>query len=1317
MRRTSYVMSMNLEEKLKPRVRTPHQDISNHELSGTENQVVTGNKLKKKRKFTNFNVMYMGSSDAEGTPKRAKYEQHSETESVPQVPKRKKKGDVYIEEQTDQEIYGKKKKKKTKEESHQEAEDTRADEKIKKSHKPKESKSGGSSEEAPDSKIAELDGRSRKKKMKQKKDHGERPLDDEHVNESEDQAEDGSVQELLISETQHTRKKKKRKGCGGLQEDAFSEKLFSQLKRPNGSETLEQVEGINHNEKTVKKRRSKLDHHQATVDIAVDASSPFDGFCIEASSCSELIAIEHGLSQKKKKKSKKGHANHPMEGLIEESMTTSTADANKKSEGQSVDHAEAHGKKKKKQHCGKYLLDDRLAEDLCIVDAEDTKKKTKRTDDGDEGLRKHSFTANTEPLAESVEKTEVHMKKKKKSKKDSREPHQETDLIADDVSSVGLQSEKPSYNEFPVTEDGVSRKKKKKSKKDLVNHPMEELMEESMTTSTADVKKTKRNDGGGLQEDGFIEGFVSSRKSSDYPEQVVKNTEQAEKHIKKKKKERKDESDWEVGDITKDDVASWIGFHQDIPEEIKKVRKIKEPKSLGLAEESLYSEPVNIIDRSSVKKKKKSKKDYLLDDCLVEESTLTAQHISEKKTKREHGGDESQIQHRQEGQSVDQAEFHCKKKKKKHDGDEGHRKNSFTATTEPVAECLDEAEVHMIKKKKPKKDRKEPHQETDLTADVSSSLGLHSEEPSIDEFSGTKDGASQKKKKSTKHSKDRLFEDSLVEESSTPCVQHTSDKRAKWKDDGHESHRHHGFTEEFGAKKKHQSGSENKEQRDENEEVEKPIKKKKKKQKDEPPQEVDDMTADEALFAIGLCREEPSSSKFTGTEDTSRRLIKEKSNSHHWERFLENGLVEEDTEQSHRPQSSASSHAGPNPATQDKQQAKQNEGEKRSATLETGKNRRRKSISEAVREQDVALLQEYLPRMNNPNALKYLCCSEVERVKAAKRSGIMYRSGQFTVEEDEIIRKNAQEFASRFGIESPQMLFHTYLFPELKGTVLQLKRKYRFRTRLADGLHRFASHVYIRGTKLFSPGTIKGRFSNEEVAQLKMYREMFGRNWQMISCALNRNYDSVSMKSTQLHESNHGVWSTDETNRLIAAVKESVVDNLRKEKNGEEPVTVPKRRLYTGIPWFLVERKVETRLWTSCRTRWYNVMLMRMNNYINPFGKTLKIKAFIKTIRWLYDKNVKDYGDVKWDELSDHIGNVPTNYMQKTFHSWKKCVLGWKDMRLHAIVKGLYDDILPGLEAQLSAAEEIYLEPETKDEFLISEIFREYEECGEKYEA
>ncbi|XP_073412074.1 transcription termination factor 1 [Dendrobates tinctorius] len=1304
-------MSMNLEEKLNPLDKTPHQDISNHALSGTENHVVTGNKLKRKRKFTNFNVMYMGSSDTEGMPKGAKYEQHNETESVPPVPKRKKKGDVYIEEQTDQESSGKKKK--AKEESHQVAEDTRAHEKIKKSHKAKESKSGCSNEEAPDSKIAVLDGRSRKKKMKQKKDHGEHPLDDsleeklltidsqsaegkkkakrkdsgeeshiqshvtkrkhqggfeitEDVNESEDQAENGSVQELLISETQRTRKKKKRKDSGGLQEDA--EELFSQLKRPNGSETLEQMVGINQEEKPAKKRKSKLDHPQVTDDIAADSSSPFVGLCIEASSCSELITKEYGLSQKKKKKSK-------------------------------IEHG------------------------------------------------KHSFTATTEPLAECVDEAEVHMKKKK-SKKDSREPHQETYLTADDVSSsVGLHSEEPSFNEFSGTEDGVSRKKKKKSKKDHVNHPMEELIEKSMPTSTADAnkKKTKRNDSGALYQDGFIEGFVSHRKSSDYPEQVVKNTDQAQKPMKKKKKERKDESHWEVGGIATDDVGSCIVLHQDIPEEIKKVQKVKEPKSLALAEESLYSEPLKIIDSSSVKKK--SKKDGLLNDCLLKESTLTAQNISEKKTRREHGGDEGQMQHRQEGQSVDQAEAPGKKKKKHHvefllddrlaedscsvdaqdtkketkrtnDGDKGHRKHSFTATTEPVAECVAKAEVHMKKKKKLKKDHREPHQETDPTADdVSSSVGFHSEEPSINDFSSAQDGVSRKKKKkSKKQHKDSLLEDGLVEESSTPCVQHTRDKRAKWKDGRHESHSHHGFTEEFSTKKKHKSGSEKKEQMDENEEVEKPIKMKKKKQKDEPLQEVDDMTGDEASSAIGLCREEPSCSEFTDTEDMSRHLKKEKSNNHHWERFLENSLEEEDAEQNHRPQSSASPHTDPNPATREEHQATQNEREQRSATIETGK-KRRQSIPIAVREQDVALLQEYLPRMTNPNAIKIMCCSELERVKAAKRSGIMYRSGQFTVEEDEIIRKNAQEFVSRFGIESPQVLFHPYLFPEVKDTVLQLKRKYRFQTRLADGLNRFTSHVYCRGAKLFSPGTVKGRFSNDEVAKLKMYLEAFGKKWQMIACELNRHYDSVTMKATQLHESNCGVWSTDETNRLIAAVKEFVVDTMRKEKNGEEPVTVPKRRLYTGIPWFVVQRKVETRVWTSCRIKWLNLMIMRMNNYINPFGKTLKIKAFIKVIRWLYDKNVKDYGDVKWDELSDHVGNIPTTSMQKTFHSWKKAVLGWKDMRLYDIVKGLYNDVLPGLEEKLSTAEDIDIEPETKDEFSISEIFREYEDCGEKFEA
>ncbi|XP_073496770.1 transcription termination factor 1 [Phyllobates terribilis] len=1268
-------MSMNVEEKLKHRDRTPHRDISNHEPSGPENQVITGDELKKKKKkFTNFNVMCMGSSsDAEGTPKRTKYEQHSETETVPPVPKRKKKGDVYIEDQTDQEISRKKKKKKRKDESHQEAEDTRAIEKIKKSRKAKESKSGHSNEEVPGSKIADLDGRSRTKKKKKKKDLGEHPLDDclveesltvdsqsanekkktkrkdggeeshsqrgftkrkhrggfettRNVNESEDQAEDGSVQELLISETQHSsKKKKKRKDSGRLQEDGFSEEIFSQQKSPNGSETLEQEEGINQKRKPVKKKKSKPDHHQVADDIAVDAdaSSSFVGLRIETSLCSELIAIEHGLSRKKKKKSKKDHGNHPMDGLMEESMTISTADANKSAkktkwedghesqrqhmqEGQSVDQAKAHGKKKKK-HSGERLLDDRLAEDLCSVDAQDTKKMTKRTDDEDEGHRQHSFTATTESVAEFVHYAQVRMKKKKELKKYHREPHQDTDLTADDMSSsVGLHSEEPSFNEFAGTEDNVSRKKKKKSKKD-----------------------------------------------------------------------------------------------------------------------------------------------GLLDDCLVEESTLTDKHISEMKTKLEDGGDESQRQHMQEGLSVDQAEAHGKKKKKHRgerllddrlaedlcnvdtqdtkkttkrtdDGDEGHRQRSFTATTEPVAVCVDEAEVRMKKKKKTKKDRSVPHQDTDLTADdVSSSVGLHSEEPSSNEFAGTEDSASRKnKKKSKKHHKDRLLEYGLVEELSTAYVQHKSDKRAKWKDGGHESHRHHGFTEEFGTKRKHQSGSEKKDLMDENEEVEKPVKKKKK-QKDEHPKEADDTAEDEGSSAVGLCREEPSRSEFTGTEDKSRRLKKEKSNKYHRECFLENGLVEEHTEQSHRPQSSASPLVDPNPATQDEHQATQNKGEEKLATLEADTERRRikKSIPKDVREQDIALLQEYLPRMNNPNALKYLCCSELERVKAAKRSGILFRSGQFTVEEDEIIRNNAQEFASRIGIESPVMLFHPYLFPEVSNTLSKLKTKYRFRTRLVDGLHRFACHVYGRGVKLFSPVSTRGRFSNEEVAQLKMYREAFGRKWQMIATALNRNSDSIRMKATQLHEGNHGVWSTEETNRLITAVKESVVDTLRKEKNGEELVTVPKRRLYTGIPWFVVERKVQTRIWTSCRVRWCNLMLMRMNNYINPFGKTLKMKSFIKVILWLYDKNVKDYGDVKWEELSNHIGNVPTTEMQRMFHTLKKGVSGWRDMRLYEIVKNLYDDTLPELKEKLLAAGEIDIEPETKDEFLISEIFQEYQECGEKFEA
>ncbi|XP_075180505.1 LOW QUALITY PROTEIN: transcription termination factor 1 [Anomaloglossus baeobatrachus] len=1221
---------MSLGKKPKHRAGTSLSDVSTHDFSGPQSRGVTEDELKKKkRKLSDLNVMSMSSSDAEVTPKRAKYEPHGDTEPVQPVPKRKKKGNSHIEEQTDQEI-SRKKKKKQKEDAHREAEDTRADERSKKSHKAKESKICCRDEGAADSKIADLDGRSRMKKKKEKKD---RPLEDslveesltvnkkkrtkrkhggeettENVNQSEDWAEDGSVEESLISETKHSskkKKKKKRKDDGGLQEGGFTKEPFMQRKYPSGSETFDQVEDLDQEEKPVKKKKRKVDHnHREADDITVDASSSFAGLRREEPLCSEIIDLEDRSSRKKKKKSK-DRGNHSIESLGEELMNTDTTDPKKKTkwkdggyenqrqheqEGESVDQAGGHHKKEKTQKKAheEHLLHDRSMADSSTSDTQHTKKKTKRKDGGDGS---HS---QDEQQGEGVDQAEEHRTKKKKRKKD-----------------------------------------------------LEESVEDSSTDAQHSKKKTKKKDGG----DG----------SQRQHEQAGEGVDQAEEHRKKKKKQKKDLEEREGVDQAEE--------HR--KKKKKQKKDLEEQEGVDQAEEHR-------------KKKKKQKK-----DLEEREGVDQAEGHGKKKQKKD----------LEEQEGVDQAEGHGNKNKKQKkdleerevmDQAEGHGKKKKKQKKDlEEQEGVDQAEGHGKKKNKQKKDCREPHQETALAADdVSSFLGLHHEEPICGELTDTEGTSEKKKKKSKKHHRGHLLEDCSVEESWTLGVQHTSEKKANLKDGGHKTHRHHGFSKDLGTRSKQQDSSEKKEQLGETEDItEKPVKKKKKKKhKGERYQEADDPAADEASSIIGLRGEEPARS-----EDTSAPIKKKKSNNPDRRRLLENGLVEEDTEQSHRHPSSASTDAEQHPATRDERRTTQDVGETRPPTLRAKRikngSRSKEDILTGIRPQDIAMIQEYLPRLKDANIIRLICCHELERFKAARKEGITFRSGQFTVDEDEQIRRNVQDFISTFGIESGEMLFHPYLYPEMKKTVQRLKKRFRFRTRLVEGLHRFTFHVYIRAVKLFVPQTIRGRFSSEEEMQLKMYCEEFGKDWQKIACAMNREYSSIRMKVTQFREGNRGDWSAEETNRLIAAVKDFVVSTLCNENNGEEPVTVPKRKLYTGIPWFKVEERVETRVWTTCRTRWFHLIMMRMNNYVHPFGATLRIKAFIKTILWLHDQKVRDYGDIKWGDLCDHIGNVPIHYMQRQFHVLKQRVDGWKNMRLYEIVSHLYHTTLPNLVQTASATD------------------------------
>lgn len=68
-----------------------------------------------------------------------------------------------------------------------------------------------------------------------------------------------------------------------------------------------------------------------------------------------------------------------------------------------------------------------------------------------------------------------------------------------------------------------------------------------------------------------------------------------------------------------------------------------------------------------------------------------------------------------------------------------------------------------------------------------------------------------------------------------------------------------------------------------------------------------------------------------------------------------------------------------------------------------------------------------------------------------------------------------------------------------------------------------------------------------------------------------------------------GKWSVEEVNLLLKAVKKFIRSSLKKKGENvsrTEPQTVPKEMLFTGIPWSKIEKKVKTRNWTHCKSKW-----------------------------------------------------------------------------------------------------------------------------------
>ncbi|CAI9534264.1 unnamed protein product, partial [Staurois parvus] len=256
-----------------------------------------------------------------------------------------------------------------------------------------------------------------------------------------------------------------------------------------------------------------------------------------------------------------------------------------------------------------------------------------------------------------------------------------------------------------------------------------------------------------------------------------------------------------------------------------------------------------------------------------------------------------------------------------------------------------------------------------------------------------------------------------------------------------------------------------------------------------------------------------------------------------------------------------------------------------------------------------------------------------------------------------MIKENVEAFMELLGLESGEMLFHSYRFPDQKSTLEKFKKTYSFRQRIATGVPRSVAEVYNRASKLYDLSGNKGRFTKEDVEKLKKGVAKHGNDWITIGKLIGRNNKYTQLKASQLrHVVTGGKWSNEEVNRLIQAVKIFILSSLKrkdgKDFSKKEPKKIRKEMLFTGIPWRRVEEMVQTRNWTHCKSKWNDVLLVRMNDGIRNCARLCGLQTNIEIIKWLHEVS-PGKGQVNWLEMSKAIGNIPPGILQQKVYKLK----------------------------------------------------------------
>ncbi|XP_064605099.1 cyclin-D-binding Myb-like transcription factor 1 isoform X2 [Liolophura sinensis] len=264
---------------------------------------------------------------------------------------------------------------------------------------------------------------------------------------------------------------------------------------------------------------------------------------------------------------------------------------------------------------------------------------------------------------------------------------------------------------------------------------------------------------------------------------------------------------------------------------------------------------------------------------------------------------------------------------------------------------------------------------------------------------------------------------------------------------------------------------------------------------------------------------------------------------------------------------------------------------------------------------------------------------------AIRNQGVTWKQGHWTKDEVELLQSNISDYCQKWDIPDPtDIIFKTS----------KEQRKDFYRT-VARGLQRPLFSVYRRVIRMYDQKNHIGKYSSNEMEQLRDLRRKHGADWALIGAALGRSASSVKDKCRLMNDRcNSGKWLPEEEKRLAAAVYE-----LTGCQAGES--------ITHGLSWSLVAEKVGSRSEKQCRTKWLNFLNWKVKG-----GTEWTREDDINLVLKISQLGVTDETEIDWLELAKNWSSVRSpQWLRGKWWSLKRHVQDYQMLPFREVVECL----------------------------------------------